>query len=74
MNGEIKKYIINNFKNDDKSEIKNAIEDSINTNDDVTLPGLGIFFLLNWNEANDKEKDSIVDRIFNQINLFRVTS
>ena len=67
MNGEIKKYIINNFKNDDKSEIKNAIEESINTNDDVTLPGLGIFFLLNWNEANDKEKDSIVDRIFKQI-------
>ena len=67
MNGEIKKYIINNFKNDDKSEIKNAIEESINTNDDVTLPGLGIFFLLNWNDANDKEKDLIVDRIFNQI-------
>lgn len=67
MNGDIKKYIINNFKNDDKNEIKNAIEESINTNDDVTLPGLGIFFLLNWNEANDKEKDLIVERIFKQI-------
>lgn len=67
MNSEIKNYIINNFKNDDKNEIKNAIEDSINTNDEVTLPGLGIFFLLNWEEANDKEKDLIIERINKQI-------
>ena len=67
MNSEIKDYIINNFKNDDKNEIKKAIIESIKTNDEVALPGLGIFFLLNWEEANDKEKDLIIERIYKQI-------
>lgn len=67
MDSEIKNYIINNFKNDDKSEIKSAIIESINTSDEVALPGLGIFFLLNWEESDDKEKDLIVERIHKQI-------
>lgn len=67
MDSEIKNYIINNFKNDDKKEIKSAILESINTSDEVALPGLGIFFLLNWEESDDKEKDRIVERIHKQI-------
>lgn len=67
MNSEIKDYIINNFKDDDKNTIKSAIEDSINTNDEVALPGLGIFFLLCWESSNAKEKDLLVDKIFKQI-------
>lgn len=67
MDSEIKNYIINNFKNDDKKEIKSAILESINTSDEVALPGLGIFFLLNWEESDDKEKDFIVERIHKQI-------
>ena len=67
MDSEIKNYIINNFKNDDKGEIKSAILESINTSDEVALPGLGIFFLLNWEESDDKEKDRIVERIHKQI-------
>jgi len=67
MNSEIKDYIINNFKDDDISVVKDAIVDSINDNDEVALPGLGIFFLLNWDECDDKEKDKIVERIYKQI-------
>lgn len=67
MNSEIKDYIINNFKDDDISVVKDAIMDSINDNDEVALPGLGIFFLLNWDECDKNEKDKIVERIYKQI-------
>lgn len=67
MNSDIKNYIINNFKDDDISVIKDAILDSINDNDEVALPGLGIFFLLNWDEADEKEKEKIVERVYKQI-------
>ena len=67
MNSEIKEYIINNFKDDEVKDIKDAILDSINDNDEVTLPGLGVFFLLNWEESNDKEKDEIIKRIYKQV-------
>ena len=67
MSDDIKKYIINNFKDDDINVIKDAIMDSINDNDEVALPGLGVFFLLNWEEADKNEKDNIVERIYKQI-------
>lgn len=67
MNSEIKDYIINNFKNDDIDVIKKAIIDSINDNDDVALPGLGIFFLLNWQTCGEEEQNKIVERIYNEI-------
>ncbi len=67
MNNDIKNYIINNFKDDDISVIKDAIMDSINDNDEVALPGLGVFFLLNWDESDKNEKDKIVERIYKQI-------
>lgn len=67
MSDDIKKYIINNFKDDDINVIKDAIMDSINDNDEVALPGLGVFFLLNWEEADNNEKDKIVERIYKQI-------
>lgn len=67
MNSEIKDYIINNFKDDEEKDIKDAILESINDNDEVTLPGLGVFFLLNWEASNEKDKDKIIKNIYKQI-------
>lgn len=67
MNSEIKDYIINNFKDDDIGVVKDAIIESINDSDEVALPGLGVFFLLNWEASSDKEKDKIVEKIHKQI-------
>lgn len=67
MNGEIKDYIINNFKDDDEKTIKNAIMEAINDNDEVALPGLGIFFYLNWQEMSDLEKEQTIKRIHSSI-------
>ncbi len=53
---KIKDYILNNFKNDNKESIKEAIVESINSKDEVTLPGMGVFMEIIWNNATDEIK------------------
>jgi len=60
MNMDIRSHILNNFKNDNKETIKNAIEESIENNDEITLPGMGVFMEVLWNHANEELKDSIL--------------
>ena len=53
----IKDYIIQNFKNDNLETIEKAIDDSVNEYNEDTLPGLGIFFMLVWENSNKEEKE-----------------
>lgn len=57
----IKDYILNNFKNDSKEDIKGAIDESINSKDEVTLPGMGVFMELIWNNATNEMKDEMLN-------------
>lgn len=61
MNIDIRKSIINNFKGNTKEEIKEAVEESIKKQDEITLPGLGVFFELLWN--NTDQKETIIETI-----------
>lgn len=63
----IKEYILNNFKNDNKDAIKEAIVESINSNDEVTLPGLGVFFTLIWKNASTELKEEILTILENNL-------
>jgi len=60
---KIRDYIINNFKDDEVSTIKNAIEESIEEGDEVTLPGMGVFFEIIWQESDDSEKEKILNTL-----------
>lgn len=62
-NIDIRKYIINNFKEDNKGEIKSSIEESINSHEDDPLIGLGVLFELAWNNSTDEEKNIILSNI-----------
>ena len=62
-NIDIRKYIINNFKDDSLDEIKTSIEESITSKDDDILIGLGVLFELLWNNSNNEEKNSILSNI-----------
>lgn len=62
-NIDIRKYIINNFKDDSLDEIKTSIEESITSKDDDILIGLGVLFELSWNNSNNEEKNSILSNI-----------
>lgn len=59
----IKEHIINNFKNDDHKALIEAIEESVESNDEVTLPGLGVFLSLIWTGADKELKNNLIDII-----------
>ncbi len=66
---KIRDYIINNFKDDEILTIKNAIEESIKEKDEVTLPGMGVFFEIIWESSTDKEKQTILEKLKKRFSL-----
>ena len=64
----IKDYIIQNFKNDNLETIEKAIDDSVNEYNEDTRPGLGIFFMLVWENSNKEEKNTILEKIKSNLN------
>ena len=63
MDINIRESIKDNFKNASIDEIKASIESSISEGDEVTLPGVGVFFELLWNSSTDDEKDFILKKL-----------
>jgi len=63
MDIDIRKSIINNFENSNIDEIKKSIEESISDKDEITLPGLGVFFEILWNNSDDTKKDYILQTL-----------
>lgn len=60
MDTDIRKYIINTFKDDNESEIRESIEDSIKEGLEETLPGLGVFMEVIWNNASEELKKELL--------------
>lgn len=63
----IREHIINNFKGDDYQALKEAIDESIASKDEITLPGLGVFFELVWSSADQELKNNIIELIKQRI-------
>lgn len=63
MDINIRHHIINNFKGDDFSTLRNAIEEAIKEKDEATLPGLGVFFELIWENADQELKNELIEII-----------
>ena len=63
MDINIRESIKDNFKDASSDEIKASIESSITEGDEVTLPGVGVFFKLLWTSSNDEEKDFILKKL-----------
>ena len=57
---DMRKYIINNFKDDDVSDIKDSIDSSIASMEEEPLIGLGVLFELAWNNAKFDEQMQIL--------------
>lgn len=60
MNINIREYIKNNFKESNINELKESILASIESNDEVVLPGLGVLFEVLWNNSSNELKDEIL--------------
>lgn len=59
-NIDVRKYIINNFKDSTTEDIKSSIEESISSKEDDPLIGLGVLFELTWNNSTEEEKNNIL--------------
>ncbi len=68
MDISIREHIINNFKDDDLNSIFDAIEESVKSNDELTLPGLGVFMSLIWEKSSQEEKDNLLKKIKDSLN------
>lgn len=64
----IRKYIIDNFKGDNESEIEESINDTIKEGLEEALPGLGVFFELIWNNASENLKKELLEILKAQLN------
>lgn len=63
MNIDMRKYIINNFKEDSINDIKISIEKSIKSKEEEPLIGLGVLFELLWNNSDEETKLLILNNI-----------
>lgn len=63
MKIDIRKSIIENFKGNEKEEMMESIEESVKEKEEITLPGLGVFFELLWQQSDKDLKNTIVSQI-----------
>ena len=66
-NIDIRKYIIENFKDDNEEKIRDSIETTIQFKDEDALIGLGVLFELLWENLNEEEKTKNISLIRNSI-------
>ena len=67
MNIDIRKSIRNNFKDSSRVEIMESINSSIQDRDEITLPGIGVFFEILWENSNNELKEKIINIIKNNL-------
>lgn len=63
MDMSIREHIINNFQGDDYNTLHRAIDESVKAQEEVTLPGLGVFFELIWENASQELKNELIEII-----------
>ena len=64
---DIRKYIIENFKDDNVKKIRDSIETTINARDEDALIGLGVLFELLWTNLSNEEKEKSLNLIMENI-------
>lgn len=67
MKVDIRKSIQDNFKGATNDEIKTSITSAIEDKEDITLPGLGVFFEILWENSDDNSREYILSTIENKL-------
>lgn len=67
MDINIRKAIIENFKSFTTDELHQTIEEAINAKNEKTLPGLGVFFELIWQNSSTKFKEELLNNLCNEL-------
>lgn len=63
MNIDIRKHIVDTFKDASQDEIRASIQSSIEDKDEMTLPGIGVFFEILWENSDDDSRQYVLNTI-----------
>lgn len=66
-NIDIREYIKNNFKGTSAEELEDSILASIESKDEVVLPGLGVLFEILWNKSSAEFQNTIINTLHNNM-------
>ncbi|QQK81000.1 small acid-soluble spore protein SspI [Salicibibacter cibi] len=67
MNFNLRNAILDNVSGSDASQIEATIVDAVNSGEEKMLPGLGVLFEVYWNEADQEEKQEVINQIANGV-------
>ena len=70
MNIDIRKNILENFKDAKLEDIKESIKEAVKDKEEIVLPGLGVLFEILWNNSNDNQKNEILQNIYEGIKKY----
>ena len=65
---DVRRYIINIFKDDNVEDIEISINSSIESKSDDPLIGLGVLFEIMWNNSSNDTKNIILSNIKKGLN------
>lgn len=63
MDINIRKAIIENFKNFSNEELHQTIDEAIKSQEEKILPGLGVFLELFWEDSTSAEKEIFINKL-----------
>ncbi len=69
MDLSIREHIIQNFKGDNYDTLRKAIDEAVREQDEVTLPGLGVFLEIIWEGADQELKNQMIELIKKRVDL-----
>ena len=65
MKISIRVHIKKNFKDSSIQDLEDSIKESVNSKEEVVLPGLGVLFEILWKNSNNT--DEILNVIYNNL-------
>lgn len=67
-NINIRNYIIDNFRDDNESELRESIDETIEEGLEEALPGLGVFFEIVWKNSSEETKKELLETLKTHLN------
>ncbi|MBS4216894.1 small acid-soluble spore protein SspI [Bacillus sp. FJAT-49711] len=63
MDLNLRNAIIHNVSGNDQSQLRDTIVDAIQRGEEKMLPGLGVLFEVIWQNADDQEKNMMLETL-----------
>lgn len=68
MDLNLRKAVIHNVSGNSEEQLKNTIVEAIESNEEKTLPGLGVLFEIIWQHADQTEQEKMLTTLHDGLN------